>query len=425
MVAALGRSKEKSKTLKNFNIFQKMWSNIDEKIVSIKSFCLSSKILKGKILGQKNQIKTFGFIEIESESGKKGFSENYASVYVTELTNSTVEYLQKFIVGKKISDKDLLSDVANIPIIARNGLIKSIIGSIEVAIWDLRGKILNKPVYELLEKQKNEVKCYASGGSISMDINQIEKEIEEILKKDFKAYKMRVGLETWNKDLKRITKAKSKLSGNKLMIDAIMGTISPGWSLEEAKSKIKDLIEFEPIWLEEPIHPSKILEYIKLKNEKIPIAAGEAYSGIFEFDYLINNKSVDVLQFDCTHSGVNICKEIAKKSSNKNIKNAIHVWGSPLALSSNLNLALSLNDLSFFEVPQIDFELSNYIETNNVKLINGYASLDDTPGYGININRDIKEKFKFVKGTEFHLKDEKKFKNFSCYSLKKRLKRYA
>ena len=222
MVAALGRSKEKSKTLKNFNIFQKMWSNIDEKIVSIKSFCLSSKILKGKILGQKNQIKTFGFIEIESESGKKGFSENYASVYVTELTNSTVEYLQKFIVGKKISDKDLFSDVANIPIIARNGLIKSIIGSIEVAIWDLRGKILNKPVYELLEKQKNEVKCYASGGSISMDINQIEKEIEEILKKDFKAYKMQVGLETWNKDLKRITKAKSKLSGNKLMIDAIM-----------------------------------------------------------------------------------------------------------------------------------------------------------------------------------------------------------
>ena len=87
-----------------------------------------------------------------------------------------MEYLQKFIVGKKISDKDLFSDVANIPIIARNGLIKSIIGSIEVAIWDLRGKILNKPVYELLEKQKNEVKCYASGGSISMDINQIEKE---------------------------------------------------------------------------------------------------------------------------------------------------------------------------------------------------------------------------------------------------------
>ena len=213
-----------------------MWSNIDEKIVS-KKLLFIFKILKGKILGRKTKLRHL-FYRDNSKVEKKDLVK-IMHVYVTGLTNSTVEYLQKFIVGKKISDKDLFSDVANIPIIARNGLIKSIIGSIEVAIWDLRGKILNKPVYELLEKQKNEVKCYASGGSISMDINQIEKEIEEILKKDFKAYKMRVGLETWNKDLKRITKAKSKLSGNKLMIDAIMGTISPGWSLEEAKAKLK------------------------------------------------------------------------------------------------------------------------------------------------------------------------------------------
>ena len=74
-----------------------MWKSIDEKIISIKSFCLSSKITKGKILGQKNQIKTFGYIEIESESGKKGFSENYASVYITDLTNPIVDYLQKYI----------------------------------------------------------------------------------------------------------------------------------------------------------------------------------------------------------------------------------------------------------------------------------------------------------------------------------------
>ena len=84
---------------------------------------------------------------------------------------------------KKISDEGLFNDAHNIPIIARNGLIKSIMGSIEVAIWDLRGKILNKPVYELLNKKQNKVKCYASGGSISMDNNQIENEIDLILKR--------------------------------------------------------------------------------------------------------------------------------------------------------------------------------------------------------------------------------------------------
>lgn len=382
-----------------------MWKNINEKITSIKSFCLSSKISKGKILGQKNQIKTFGFIEIESESGKKGFSENYASVYISELTSSVVDFLKQYIVGKKISDEGLFNDAHNIPIIARNGLIKSIMGSIEVAIWDLRGKILNKPVYELLNKKQNKVKCYASGGSISMDNNQIENEIDLILKKNFMAYKMRVGFDTWDKDLKRLKSAKSKLGDKGLMVDSIMGTISPSWSLSEAKKKIKDLSEFNPIWLEEPLHPSKIDEYSKLKNKKIPIAAGEAYSGFFEFDYLINNNSVDVLQFDCTHSGgIDICKKIAEKSKNKNIKNSIHVWGSPLALCSNLHLALSLEDLMFFEVPHIEFELTKYMETNQVNFKNGYATLDDTPGFGIDIDDNIKDKFKYVKGTEFNLK---------------------
>jgi L-alanine-DL-glutamate epimerase-like enolase superfamily enzyme len=382
-----------------------MWKNIDEKIISIKSYCLSSKITKGKILGQKNKIKTFGFIEIESESGKKGFSENYASVYITELTIPVVNYLQNYIVGKKISDLNILNDVSKIPIISRNGLIKSIIGSIEVAIWDLRGKILDKPVYELLNKKKSKVKCYASGGSVSMTEDQIEQEINEILKKQFKAYKMRVGLENWSKDLKRVSRARSKLSGNGLMIDAIMGTINPGWNLKEAKKKIVDLEKFEPIWLEEPLHPLEIKNYVKLRNKKVPIAAGEAYSSDLEFDYLIDNKSVDVLQFDCTHSGgIEICRNIAKKSKIKKIKNSIHVWGSPLALSSNLHLALSLESLLFFEIPQIEFDISNYMETKQIILSNGYVSLDDTPGFGIEINKNIKEKFKFVKGTEFNLK---------------------
>ena len=80
------------------------------------------------------------------------------------------------------------------------------------------------------------------------------------------------------------------------------------------------------------------------------------------------------------------------------------MWGSPLALSSNLHLALSLESLLFFEIPQIEFDISNYMETKQIILSNGYVSLDDTPGFGIEINKNIKEKFKFVKGTEFNLK---------------------
>ena len=383
-----------------------MWKNIDEKIVSVKSYCLSSKIIEGKILGQQSLTKSFGFIEIESESGKKGYAESYAGVYVTDLISHTVEFLKKKLIGKKIGDLNLFNDLNNIPLIARNGLIKSVIGSLENGIWDLRGRILNKPVVKLIKQERDKIKCYASGGSISMNKVQIEEEIEQILKKEFKAYKMRVGFQSWKNDLERVSKAKAKLGKSELMIDAIMGTIVPGWNLKEAKMKINNLKDFKPTWIEEPLHPSKLKEYFELKkNISIPIAAGEAYSGKLEFDYIIDNNLVDFLQFDCTHSGgLEFCKELSSKSKKKKIKNAIHVWGSPLALSSNLNLALSLDNLSFLEYPHIKFEISNYLENKHITFKNGFASLDDTPGFGVEISDKIKEKFNFVKGTDFNLK---------------------
>ena len=383
-----------------------MWKNIDEKIVSIKGYCLSSKFSQGKIYGQYQDVKTFGYIELEAESGIKGFGENYAAVYVTNLITPTIDFLEKYLIGKKLGDPKLFNEISSIPIIARNGYIKSVIGSIETAVWDLRGKLLNKPVYELLGKKNEKVLCYASGGSISMTPDEITKEVEDSISENFIGYKMRVGLQTWEQDLTRISKAKSKLIKKDLMIDAIMGTLNPGWDLDEAQRKINDLVEFTPKWIEEPLHPSKTKELkILKKNSKVAIAAGEAYSGILEFDNLIDNKLVDYLQFDCTHSGgISICKELSQKSKKNGIQNAIHVWGSPLALKSNLHLAHSIENISYFEIPKIKFEISDYIESNQIKISNGYACLDDSPGFGIEITDKVKEKFKFVKGSEFNIK---------------------
>ena len=90
------------------------------------------------------------------------------------------------------------------------------------------------------------------------------------------------------------------------------------------------------------------------EKSSIPIAAGEAYSGKFEYNNLIENKSLDILQFDCTHSGgIEFCQHLSKKCSDKNIENAVHIWGSAVAVSANINLSLSLENISFVEIPII------------------------------------------------------------------------
>ena len=69
-----------------------MWDNIDEKIVSVKAYCLSSKYSGSIIFGHQSSVKTIGFIEVESESGAKGFGENYASIYAPELLPHIVKF---------------------------------------------------------------------------------------------------------------------------------------------------------------------------------------------------------------------------------------------------------------------------------------------------------------------------------------------
>ena len=83
-----------------------MWHNIEEKIVAVKGFCLSSKYGDGKIYGQQLEVKTLGFIEIISESGEKGFGESYAAIYTPELLPHIVKFFERQLVGKKIGRKN-------------------------------------------------------------------------------------------------------------------------------------------------------------------------------------------------------------------------------------------------------------------------------------------------------------------------------
>ena len=63
--------------------------------------------------------------------------------------------------------------MSEIPFVGRNGLLKSISGAIEIALWDLRGKLLNKPTYQLFPSKRKMTQCYASGGSVIMNNKEI------------------------------------------------------------------------------------------------------------------------------------------------------------------------------------------------------------------------------------------------------------
>ena len=386
---------------------------IDETIASISGYCLSSKYGDNKTFGQPLGVKTVGFVEIISTSGKIGYGEIYAAVYLPEIVAEITKSLAKYFIGKKIGDLTLSENILLIPFIGRNGLLQSFSSAIDAAIWDLRGKILNLPVYKLFQDYVSSKEVYISGGSVILSPDEIEKDIDNLLSKNkFSIYKMRIGYQEWSNDLKRIEKAYSVLSKGCLIIDAIMGTIRPPWTENEALKNLKELENFSIKWIEEPLFPGDLIALKNLNNLlSIPIAAGEAYSGSTEIEQLINSKSINFLQLDGTHTGsFKLCHELSNQAVKNDINPVTHVWGTNLALLINTHMACANNNISLIEVPSINLELNQYLYPEGIQIKDGFINLKDAPGFGVTLDNDIKNKFKFVPNSGYVLPSNRKFK---------------
>jgi L-alanine-DL-glutamate epimerase-like enolase superfamily enzyme len=378
--------------------------NTEEKIVKINGFALSSPYGDGKVFGQPMGVKSLGFIEVISESGKIGFGETYCGIYSPSLISPIVEFLSPHILGKKLSNLDFIESLNKIPFIGNSGIINSIIVGVELAILDLIGKIENKPIYKLFSEENNlkKVNCYFSGGSVVFSPEEIKNDLIKSKEEGFNNYKMRIGLQDWNIDLERLLIAKQNIDQGGLMVDAIMGTLKNKWDLETALLKAKDLEKFNLKWLEEPLCPTEISNYGILKNKtKIPIAMGEAYSGDLFFKLIKSQNIADIIQVDATHSmGFRNLLEFSNKTvSNK----ATHVWGSSLSFIANGTLAALSKNISIHEYPSVDFEISKEIVQEKLKFKNGEFVLSDYPGFGIDINQKIKDKYKFVKNSGYSI----------------------
>ena len=214
---------------------------IDAKIKTVRGFALSSPYGKGQSFGQPKSVKSVGFVEIVTDSRVKGIGETYAGVYAPELIAPSVKYFEPFLVGRKVGDQTIVQQLAQTPFIGRNGLLRSVTSAIDIALWDLRGKLLGKPVYHLLGGSNRAIRPYASGGSVVLSPSEIQQDVKALLVQGFDAYKMRVGRQSWVSDLKRVAAARETLGERMLMVDAIMGTLRPPWDAKTATGKARDL----------------------------------------------------------------------------------------------------------------------------------------------------------------------------------------
>jgi L-alanine-DL-glutamate epimerase-like enolase superfamily enzyme len=181
--------------------------------------------------------------------------------------------------------------------------IMTAIGTLDSALWDIKGKAAGMPIWKLLGGARNSALCYVTGGYYQegKTVSDLVKECEGYLKMGYTGIKIKVGRLAVKEDLKRVKAVREAIGPDvKLMVD-----INEGWDVLTAIQAARALEEFNIYWLEEPVHWYDNVDGLAqvAASTRIPIASGEQLFTRWAARDLIERGGIRVMQFDCTRAG--------------------------------------------------------------------------------------------------------------------------
>ena len=172
--------------------------------------------------------------------------------------------------------------------------------ALDIALWDLKARRANLPLWRLLGGFNRRVPCYAGGIDLDLPVEGLLKQTDDNLAKGFAAIKMKVGRPSLGADVARVKAMRDHLGeGFPLMADANMK-----WTVEEAIRAARAFQPFDLTWLEEPTIPDDVDGHRRiLAQGGIAIAAGENLRTLWEFKSYIANDAVSYPEPDVTNCG--------------------------------------------------------------------------------------------------------------------------
>lgn len=372
------------------------------KIVSIESFVLADKLKESFFFSQwEYSERRICIVKITSDTGHVGWGEGYGPA---ALVKAGIKHLTPFVVGQNPLQTETVWSIMYRRTLdfARRGILVSAMSAIDVALWDLKGKILDQPVHLMLGGKKRETitpyatgMYFTNGGKLSDMLSQEAKRYADM---GYKAMKMKVGL-CIDDDIENVRKVRQAIGADiHLMIDA-----NHAYNLREAVVLSKAIEQYNIYWFEEPISPEYYEQYAELRTKTtIPIAGGECEYLRFGFQTLLKNNSVDIVQPDiCASGGLTEAKRIGSLASVYGVEVVPHTWGTGIAISAALHFVANLDTIpgriktphNFIEYDRTENGLREELTSTEMQVKDGDIVISDLPGLGFEVNEEALHKY--------------------------------
>ena len=295
-----------------------------------------------------------------------------------------------------------------------------IISGIEMACWDIIGKELNKPVYELLGGQvHNKLRSYTylypkktDKINVYTDADLAAERANEYFEKGFTAIKFDpVGpftvLDPRQLSLEELIKVENFVKtihdSVKDKTDLLIGTHGQ-MTTASAIRLAKRLEKFDPLWFEEPIPPENFEEMGKVSiSTKIPIATGERLATKYEFSKILEVKGASILQMNLGRvGGILEAKKIAGLAETHYAQIAPHLYCGPIVGAANIQISTCSPNFLILEGIKDWGGFYSEILNEPIEWKNGYVLPPTKPGLGVELNEDVANKYTY-NGSKLHL----------------------
>jgi L-alanine-DL-glutamate epimerase-like enolase superfamily enzyme len=326
-------------------------------------------------------------VKIILEDGSEGVGYTYTGGVGGRSICQMIEYdLKSFLIGKDASCIERLWEDMNwkIHYVGRGGISSFAISAIDIALWDLRAKKADEPLWKLLGGANNSTKCYAGAIDLNFPMEKLLNNIQHYLEQGFKAVKIKLGQETLDEDINRVAEVR-KLIGQDIvfMVDANMK-----WSIETAIKAAKQLRQYNVLWLEEPTIPDDYDGYKRISQEGgLAIAAGENLHTVYEFQNMISRGNIDFPQPDASNiGGITGWLKVANIAFAHNLPVCTHGMQ-----ELHVSLMSAMPHASYLEVHS--FPIDQYT-TRPLVINGGRAVAPNEPGIGVEFRWDLLKEYK-------------------------------
>ncbi|OWT57490.1 mandelate racemase/muconate lactonizing enzyme family protein [Candidimonas nitroreducens] len=278
------------------------------------------------------------------------------------------------------------------------------LSGIDMALWDIRGKIANMPLYELLGGSRRRLPAYAGGISMGYQPAQaLAEEAQSYIRQGYKAVKLRIG-DTVKNDIERCLRVRKEIGDDiEILTDA-----NTAYTIAQARRVLPALADIKAGWLEEPFACNDFASYREAAKitPLVPLAAGENHFMRFEFAQMLEARAVQVWQPDLSKTGgITEAIRIAAMASAFGIPINAHSSATGLNHAATLHFMAATENSGYFEACVSQFNpFRDMFGTIFSIGEDGCVEPPSGPGLGVEVDESIFNDFPVIDGPGYVVK---------------------